>query len=212
MGVERIGPRTDRTCGDCRLCCKVLQITEVRNAPGPGYEEQADGRFAFLKPSGKWCQFAGRGGCSVYDEKPMSCADYHCGWLQGIGEDEDRPDKIKVVINIEETQEYGVLAVLYESYPGVVEKSKRARTLFDALWKIPVIDGIAIIPSPTTRRRLVHKLFGATTHVPLDQEWREGELLVDADAGTVGGLPIEPGRPDIHSVSEKDSTDSGDPE
>ena len=56
---------TGRECGDCSLCCKVLDID------------------ALNKPAGKWCQHCrpGDGGCSIYQTRPATCRDFACGWL-----------------------------------------------------------------------------------------------------------------------------------
>ena len=58
---------TERKCGSCSLCCKLLAVTELD------------------KPLGKWCEHCkpGRGGCGIYDNRPESCREYECHWLRG---------------------------------------------------------------------------------------------------------------------------------
>jgi hypothetical protein len=89
MGSARMAlanPLTDRTCGDCSLCCKLLPI------------------HAFNKPPGVWCTHCapGRGGCKIYENKPEECSDFYCSWLldEALGP-EWRPDKCRMVLYVE---------------------------------------------------------------------------------------------------------------
>jgi hypothetical protein len=54
-----------RSCGSCSLCCKLLRIDE------------------FSKPEGKWCAHCapGRGGCTIYGNRPIECRNFYCAWL-----------------------------------------------------------------------------------------------------------------------------------
>ena len=53
-----------RQCGDCSLCCKVLGIPELD------------------KPKDAWCpNFASGTGCRIYEDRPPSCHDFSCRWL-----------------------------------------------------------------------------------------------------------------------------------
>jgi len=54
-----------RQCGSCSLCCKVLHIPELN------------------KPVNQWCPHCrpGKGGCSIYADRPDVCRVYQCGWL-----------------------------------------------------------------------------------------------------------------------------------
>ena len=71
-----------RTCGSCTACCKALEVVEL------------------TKPLGKWCQHCSIGkGCKIYAERPQSCRDFRCEWLKGLGEEEDRPDRIRVILD-----------------------------------------------------------------------------------------------------------------
>jgi hypothetical protein len=57
---------TGRTCGDCSLCCKLINVREPLN-----------------KPRDVWCQHCrpGKGGCSIYDTRPDVCRGFACDWL-----------------------------------------------------------------------------------------------------------------------------------
>jgi hypothetical protein len=54
-----------RSCGECSLCCKVMQVDE------------------FEKPQGVWCRHCapGRGGCTIHADRPPVCREFFCGWL-----------------------------------------------------------------------------------------------------------------------------------
>jgi hypothetical protein len=56
-----------RSCGDCSLCCKLLDIDE------PEIE----------KPAHKWCTHCrpGKGGCTIYSARPPVCRNFACEWL-----------------------------------------------------------------------------------------------------------------------------------
>lgn len=73
----------DRSCGACRACCKLPEIPE------------------FGKPANVWCQHANPSpdgpGCRIYNERPEGCRRFACGWMQGIGGPDDRPDKLGVM-------------------------------------------------------------------------------------------------------------------
>jgi uncharacterized protein len=51
-------------CGDCRLCCRILEVKEIG------------------KPFLKWCAHAVAGvGCAIYHDRPESCRAFECTWL-----------------------------------------------------------------------------------------------------------------------------------
>jgi hypothetical protein len=57
------------SCGECKQCCKVLNIREVNS------------------PVGSWCRYAKGHGCGIYPERPGSCRQFQCLWLMS----QDRP-------------------------------------------------------------------------------------------------------------------------
>ena len=64
------------------MCCKLLGITELQ------------------KPRNKWCPHCDIGkGCKIYNDRPGSCSEFRCLYLDSdtIPEDE-RPDKTGVVM------------------------------------------------------------------------------------------------------------------
>lgn len=71
---------TDRTCGDCQMCCKFTGIEALR------------------KPRGLMCKHAVEHRCSIYSNRPEPCRTFHCFWRLGGFEEEARPDKIGVFL------------------------------------------------------------------------------------------------------------------
>jgi hypothetical protein len=73
---------TLRSCGTCSLCCKLYEIPELD------------------KPSHVWCRHCrpGKGGCSIYQERPPVCVDFRCLWLTGQLGDEWWPPRSKIVV------------------------------------------------------------------------------------------------------------------
>ncbi len=88
MSDEEYTPKVvpGRNCGDCSMCCKVMQVDE------------------FDKPQGVWCRHCapGRGGCTMHETRPAVCRNYFCGWLLSsyLGP-EWQPSICKMMINFE---------------------------------------------------------------------------------------------------------------
>jgi hypothetical protein len=72
-----------RECGQCTLCCKLLEVSEIE------------------KPQGKWCKHCTPGkGCNIYDDRPDLCKVWYCGWRmwERLGP-EWYPRRSKIVID-----------------------------------------------------------------------------------------------------------------
>lgn len=70
-------------CGECTLCCKLLQLNTVPSAIG------------------EVCRHCTMGaGCNIYETRPNECREFRCMWLQmenaGI---EMRPDKCGILFD-----------------------------------------------------------------------------------------------------------------
>lgn len=85
-----------RTCGDCTVCCVYPRIKDG------DLDKPAMIHCPFLsvpnKPVENQVFYTGKyseNNCTVYntDKKPSCCTDYKCLWLEGYGDEEDRPDK-----------------------------------------------------------------------------------------------------------------------
>lgn len=94
---------TQRKCGTCTLCCRLLPVQEgvhIERADAGGLVEQA---FAlaellpeFVKAAGEKCKHQCSKGCRIYENRPLSCRGFECMWLQGA--DVPRPDHAHYVI------------------------------------------------------------------------------------------------------------------
>ena len=75
---------TERRCGPCQLCCKLLPVAE------------------FDKPAGKRCRHQRMAkGCAIYARRPMTCRLWDCRWLNGDDTaDLRRPDLSHYVIDM----------------------------------------------------------------------------------------------------------------
>ena len=57
-------PIPGKSCGTCTMCCKVLEIDELKKA------------------AGVWCSNCIKsGGCAIYARRPEVCRAYECLWL-----------------------------------------------------------------------------------------------------------------------------------
>lgn len=75
-----------RQCGECSMCCKLMEITELG------------------KPAGAWCAHVRKGnGCAIYGKHPPSCVAFGCGYLHWpMAGDHWRPSRCKMVIVAED--------------------------------------------------------------------------------------------------------------
>lgn len=78
-----------RSCGACEACCYVAEVKEgIVN-----------------KPACQKCPFQGNG-CTIFGkpERPQVCIDFQCGWLRGVGDDQDRPDKSGIMVSVNQIE------------------------------------------------------------------------------------------------------------
>ena len=70
-----------RTCDTCTACCFTHAVT------------------AIAKPGSEWCPHCEIGSsCRIYAARPEQCREFSCLWLQGWASENDRPDRLKVVL------------------------------------------------------------------------------------------------------------------
>lgn len=84
MGIYVLTMPT-RICGECRACCiqpKIEPLNKPMNTP-----------CQHLK-SGNGCE-----SCTIHENRPKICMDYNCEWIKGLGKENDRPDKIGLMID-----------------------------------------------------------------------------------------------------------------
>ena len=77
---------SEKSCGECTLCCKVMAIETLS------------------KQAGAWCRHCRPGhGCLIHPERPAECRDFACLWLTDarLGP-EWKPGKSKLVLTTSE--------------------------------------------------------------------------------------------------------------
>jgi hypothetical protein len=94
---------SERSCGTCGLCCKILPIPHFQKPPGP------------------WCTHCRPGkGCSIYADRPQDCREFYCGWLKipEMGE-ELRPDRCHFIVRMD-TEPKTARFDVDPAYPGTI--------------------------------------------------------------------------------------------
>jgi hypothetical protein len=122
-GPAAVPAAPERSCGDCRLCCKTLGIAELAKAPG------------------EWCRHACEKGCAIYEARPAECRQYVCSWLAGTFREEDRPDRSRLVVHVLSPQRWaqdgttGAKHELVEVFAGDkgAERTKRGRAVLEQI-------------------------------------------------------------------------------
>jgi len=83
-----------RDCGQCTLCCKIMEITEL------------------AKPSGQWCPNCRVGaGCVIYGQHPPSCKAFRCGYLADAVSEEWRPNRSHLIVTFKNGPDYPCIHV-----------------------------------------------------------------------------------------------------
>ena len=109
-----------RNCGGCTMCCKTMGVAELN------------------KPPNTWCSHCDTGtGCKIYEDRPHTCREFQCLWLQSNILPDVRPDRCNVVLG--PTMDGGSI-VAYENIPGAADKGHMCRIL-----KLLVDGGLAVI-------------------------------------------------------------------
>lgn len=102
----------ERQCGGCTACCKTHPILELNN------------------PARVWCPECNIAkGCKIYDSRPQGCRDFTCQWLMGGGEESERPDKVKVVVDYLDLPMFGETTMVHEVTEGALQNLFAQRVL-----------------------------------------------------------------------------------
>jgi hypothetical protein len=73
-----------RACGECTVCCRVLEITTL------------------AKPAGTLCWHNTGEACGIYPTRPPACAQWNCLWLRIPALPEAlRPDRSGVLFSLD---------------------------------------------------------------------------------------------------------------
>ena len=85
-----------RECGDCSVCCEVLEIPAINKPKKTICPNVCDG-----------------GGCSIYQERPSECRTFQCIWSEGYTGCGQRPDKSGIMAYHIDTK-YGKTLLILE--------------------------------------------------------------------------------------------------
>lgn len=74
-----------RNCGSCQLCCTLMPVADIE----------------LKKPALQRCKHLRfKKGCSIYENRPFSCASWSCAWLTNdLPSDMPRPDRCGYVVD-----------------------------------------------------------------------------------------------------------------
>jgi len=137
--------KSKHICGDCKACCTVLGVSELE------------------KPMYQTCNKVCASGCSIYQKRPKECQTYECFYFKNNYDAELRPDKLGVIIDIQETK-LGLTIVAREVWPKASEQEK-CRNLFDILMKnldacVYIIgdNGYRSVLTPLNKKHLIQEV------------------------------------------------------
>lgn len=71
--------QVEKTCGNCDVCCNILEVRELNKPAFCNCKDRAD-----------------HGGCGVYDTRPSICRDWSCAYILNLipGGEEIRPNNL----------------------------------------------------------------------------------------------------------------------
>lgn len=173
---------TQRQCGDCQLCCKLLPTEEIK------------------KPAAERCPHQKHGvGCAIYARRPFSCAAWNCRWLLNDDTgDLPRPDRAHYVLDVmpdfivatdPETGKPTTISVVQvwvdPAYP-LAHRAPSFRRWLDRQHKPAVIrynsnDGFVLVPPSMT---------SSATWLEIETEPKPRQFMLDK-AESVEGFDVE---------------------
>jgi len=106
---------SERSCGNCSLCCTVLRVDPLRKLGGVPCIHQREGSHS---------------ACAIHGlpERPALCGDYRCAWLRGRYEEADRPDRLGAVLDVSPRAGLPLLSIR-EARPGAFDASPRLQEI-----------------------------------------------------------------------------------
>lgn len=109
---------TERSCGACTECCRVLAVAEINKKP-----------FTLCEHTR---HYGKTGRCKIHESKPDVCRAFRCFWLKGSFAESERPDKTGIVVSESKTLNGNVLSILVTQSNATgksTEKGKFYRSL-----------------------------------------------------------------------------------
>lgn len=103
-------------CGECTACCTVFSIPEI-------------GKEKHVK-----CSYCSNG-CTIHDERPDTCRNYECLYIQSEWEEDLRPDKCGVILDKTKKGEYCALRITENIDLSIMDKIKEIESLKNIKFK-----------------------------------------------------------------------------
>jgi len=91
------------------------------------------------KPAFSECAHECSSGCGAYAERPPSCRDFRCLWLDGHLTEDDRPDKLGVIFTTTHDDQVGVHPLIVEAKPRGAESDAVRNAVTRLTEKSPVL-------------------------------------------------------------------------
>lgn len=118
-------PMSERSCGDCDVCCNILEVKELNKQGYKNCENKLESN-----------------GCKIYETRPNSCKEWSCCYILGLIPDdvELRPNKLGLMFYPVSAKNNDLNMSMYmaqEVWPNARE-SKEAQELI-ALFKIKML-------------------------------------------------------------------------
>lgn len=102
--VPRAAGETQRVCGSCTICCRLVGVPETG------------------KPAGRWCPDCTACGCAIHPTRPQSCRNFECFWLMDEDFPEDlRPDRCGFVVYFNADRESVIIHLAPERPDALAE-------------------------------------------------------------------------------------------
>jgi hypothetical protein len=113
----------ERSCGSCSMCCKFFIIPEVDKAKD------------------EWCRHCrpGKGGCTIYEQRPQVCKDFICMWkyTTEMG-DEWYPARCKMVL-VDQLDKGRILVKVDPTFPSAWRKEPYYSQFLEWSWEFCVV-------------------------------------------------------------------------
>ena len=116
---------SERTCGTCVVCCVYPSINEstlkkdalkacehLDNVPDPPRSQERGNTFDMPLFESEHYRGPSNANCTIYKNRPACCSHYRCAWIDGFGDEQDRPDKAGMVFDVYSPQgplQYGLI-------------------------------------------------------------------------------------------------------
>lgn len=155
--------RRGRRCGQCSTCCTSLDVPEQS------------------APAGTPCVHQSSDGCMIYRRRPEVCRGFRCGWLSGLGQGLDRPDRLGLLLTkaheLRPDPGAPILAVQVNEHRDGAADTERGRALLDQLERRYVVllvryDGTRRTTGPLVPLTRVLRALGADMD-KVSVDWRD---------------------------------------